>query len=148
MTQQSNNNSNEPNEYFDPVAIEEYRTRAREFLARGRGFLTEGDLYQASEKGWGAAAWMAKAVATAQGWEYRKHGQFNVVLDNARRLTGNDKLPGLRGIANDLHGNYYVRDFLLSADSIGIDLDAVGEMLDIMEPLTELTGQTRDVQEQ
>ena len=141
MTQQQNNNANGPNEYFDPVAIEEYRSRSREFLTRGQAFLTEGDLYQASEKGWGAAAWMAKAVATAQGWEYRKHGQFNVVLDNARRLTGNDKLPGLRGIANDLHGNYYVRDFLLSADSIGLDLDAMAELLDILEPLTEPAGQ-------
>ena len=63
------------------------------------------------------------------------------MLDNARRLPGNDKLPGLRGIANDLHGNYYVRDFLLSADSIELDLDAIAELLDILEPLTELVSQ-------
>ena len=137
---QGNGQSNDDSEFFDPIAIEEYRSRAREFLNRGRAFLTEGDLYQASEKGWGAAAWMTKAVATAQGWEYRKHGQFNVVLDNARRLTGNNRLRDLRGVANDLHGNYYVRDIFLSADSIGLDLDAVAELLDILEPLTEPAG--------
>ena len=141
MTQQPNDNGNEPNEYFDPVAIEEYRSRSREFLTRGRAFLIEGDLYQASEKGWGAAAWMAKAVATAQGWEYQKHGQFNVVLDNARRLIGDNRLPGLRSIANELHGNYYVRDIFLSADSIALDLNSVAELLDILEPLTDMVGQ-------
>ena len=138
---EGNDPSNDRNEYFDPVAIQEYRSRAREFLTRGRAFLTEGDLYQASEKGWGAAAWMTKAVATAQGWEYRRHGQFNVVLDNARRLTGNNRLRDLRSVANDLHGNYYVRDIFLSADSIGLDLDAVAELLDILEPLTEPASQ-------
>ncbi len=128
------------NEYFDPVAIEDYQRKSREFLVRGRAFLAEGDLHQASEKGWGAAAWMAKAVATAQGWEYRLHGQFGVVLNNARQLTGDDRLRGLRGIANDLHGNYYKREFLLNADAIGLDLDSMAELLDILEPLTQ-TGQ-------
>ena len=137
MTQRPIDNAHDSNEYFDPVAIEEYRSRSRDFLARGRTYLSEGDLYQASEKGWGAAAWMAKAVATAQGWEYRKHGRFNVVLDNARRLTGNNRLRDLRSIANDLHGNYYLRDLLLSADSISLDLQAMSELLDILEPLTE-----------
>ena len=132
---------NDRDEFFDPVAIADYRRKARNFLDRSLIFLAEGDLHQASEKGWGAAAWMAKAVATAQGWEYRKHGQFSVVLDNARRLTGNDRLPGLRGRANDLHGNYYLRDLLLSADSIELDLAAMAELLDILEPLTEVSNQ-------
>ena len=128
-------------EYLDPAAVEEYRTRAREFLARGKVYLSEGDLYQASEKGWGAAAWMAKAVATAEGWEHRKHGQFNVVLDNARRLTGNNRLRNLQSIANNLHGNYYALDLLLSADSIDLDLEAMLELLDILEPLNEMVAQ-------
>lgn len=108
---------------------------------RAHSFLAEGDLHQASEKGWGAAAWMAKAVSTAQGWEYRKHGQFSGVLDNARRMTGNNRLRDLRSVANELHGNYYVRELLLSADSIDLDLEAMAELLDILEPLTEPAGQ-------
>ena len=141
MTQPTADGDNDPVndrvEFFDPVAIDDYRRKARIFLTRSRDFLAEGDLHQASEKGWGAAAWMAKAVATAQGWEYRKHGQFSVVLNNARRLTGNDRLSGLRGIANDLHGNYYLREFLLDSESIALDLDAIAELLDILEPLTD-----------
>lgn len=124
-------------EFFDQTATADYRQQARQFLALSREFLSAGNLHQASEKGWGAAAWMAKAVATAQGWEYLKHDQFGVVLDNSRRLTGDDRLRNLRAIANDLHGNYYKRRFLLSADSIGMDLDSMAELLDILEPLTE-----------
>ena len=140
MTQQPTGGASGQDEFFDPVAIEDYRRKSREFLARARAFLSEGDLHQASEKGWGAAAWMTKAVATARGWEYRRHGQFSVVLDNARRLTGNNRLRDLRSIANELHGNYYVRELLLSADSIGLDLEAMTELLDILEPLTGPDG--------
>ena len=125
------------NEFFAPAAIDDYRKQARQSLALSREFLSAGNLHKASEKGWGAAAWMAKAVAVAQGWEYRKHDQFSVVLNNACRLTGDDRIRTLRAIANDLHGNCYVRKFLLSADSIELDLAAMAELLDILEPLTE-----------
>ena len=56
--------------------IEDYRLQSRESLAKSRTCLANDDLHQASEKGWGAAAWMAKAVATAQGWQYDKHEHF------------------------------------------------------------------------
>ena len=65
------------------------------------------------------------ATATAQGWNYRKHDQFSVVLEDARRLTGNDRLRGLWAIANDLNGNYYKREFLLNPESIGLDLNSI-----------------------
>ena len=127
-------------ELFDTTATEDYRQQARQFLAKSREYLNEGDLHQASEKGWGAAAWMAKAVATAQGWEYSRHDQFSVVLNNARLSTGDDRLRGLRAIANDLHSNYYKRKFLLSTDAIALDLDSVAQLLGILEPLTEHNG--------
>ena len=52
---------------FDPAAVEDYRQQAHVFLEKARQYLLEDDLHQASEKGWGAAAWMAKAVAVNQG---------------------------------------------------------------------------------
>ena len=126
----------EPYEQED-YAISDYREQAREFLSQSRLYLTEGKLHQASEKGWGAAAHMAKAVALAKGWQYTKHNQFSHVLNEARRLTQNDKLPGLRSITNELHGHYYERKRHLDADAIGVDLDNIAELLDILEPLTE-----------
>ena len=55
----------------------EYIASAREFLTRAHNYLAEGDLHQASEKGWGAAAHIAKAVAAARGWEYERHDDFH-----------------------------------------------------------------------
>ena len=54
-----------------------HSAQAREFLDKAREYLAVGDLHQASEKGWGAAAHMAKAVALAQGWPYDRHSQFH-----------------------------------------------------------------------
>ena len=118
-------------------AVSDYREQARDFLGQSRTYLSEGKLHQASEKGWGAAAHMAKAVALARGWQYTRHNHFNHVLNEARRLTQNDRLPGLRGVANDLHGYYYERKRHLEAEAIGVDLDNIAELLDILEPLTE-----------
>ncbi len=120
----------------DPVEIADYAAQAREFLAKAREYLASGDLHQASEKGWGAAAHMAKAVAAAQGWEYETHADFSVVLNRAWRLTGDDLLPGLRAIANDLHGNYYRRKRHLDAAAISRDIDSMAELLDLLAPLS------------
>ena len=62
----------------DPEEVADYAGQAREFLQKGQDYLSAGDLYQASEKGWGAAAHMAKAVAVAKGWEYRNHRDLNM----------------------------------------------------------------------
>ena len=121
----------------DMVEVADYAAQAREFLTRSREYLAAGDLHQASEKGWGAAAHMAKAVAAAQGWEYETHADFSLVLNQARRVTGNDRLPGLRGIANDLHGNYYKRTRHIEADSVAEDIESVAELVEILAPLTD-----------
>ena len=121
----------------DSEAVADYRQQARVFLTKSHQYLADDDLHQASEKGWGAAAWMAKAVADARDWEYRRHDQFSVVLNNARQLTGDSRLPGLRSIANELHSNFYKRKLLLDSDAIALDLEHIATLLDILEPLTE-----------
>ncbi len=123
------------------AAIADYRRQAREFLAKSRQYLAEDDLHQASEKGWGAAAWMAKAVADAQGWKYERHAQFNVVMYQAQDLSGDDRLDDLRGNANELHGFFYTRKLFLRADVISRGLERMAALLDILEPLTETSQQ-------
>ena len=76
-------------------------------------------------------------VATSQGWEYERHEQFSVVLNNANSLTGDDRLRGLRSIANELHKNFYTRKPFLNEDIIGKALDSV---VDLLEPLTQPGG--------
>ena len=110
----------------------DYENQAQEFLARAREYLNAGDLHQASEKGWGAAAHMAKAVAVAQGWEYDTHADFSVVLNQAWQATGNDRLRALRGIANELHSNFYRRKRHLNAEVIGQDIENVAELVEAL----------------
>ncbi len=119
----------------DPSVIADHESQAREFLEKARDYLSAGDLHQASEKGWGAAAHMAKAVAVAQGWEYETHADFSVVLNQARQATGNDRLRDLRGIANELHGNYYRRKRHLNAEVIEQDIESVAELMAALAPL-------------
>ena len=127
---------------FEEVA--DHASKAREFLNRSREYLAIGDLHQASEKGWGAAAHMTKAVAVAQGWQYTNHSHFSNVLNEARRQTGNPRFRDLRSIANELHINYYKRDILLEADAIGEDIESIAELLTLLAPLTgpESAGDT------
>ena len=114
-----------------------YRQQSREFLAKSREYLAAGDLHQAAEKGWGAAAWMAKAVADAQGWQYSKHDQFFSVMRQARALSGDARLRNLGNTANTLHGYFYTRKRFLDSDEIAEGLDDVELLLDVMQPMTE-----------
>lgn len=123
-------------EPYDPQAVEDYRLQARDFLSKARQYLAADDLHQASEKGWGAAAWMAKAAAVTQGWEYRQHAQFSVVMYNASKLLDDSRLTLLGDVAEGLHRNYYVRKRFLIPESIAQNLDRMAELLDILEPLT------------
>lgn len=118
-------------------AIRDYVEQSREFLQKARQYLAEDDLHQASEKGWGAASHMAKAVAEAQGWSYRRHDEFGQVLHQATVLLEDDRVFNLwRKSANDLHGFFYERKMFLFPEAIKGDLDDVELMLDTLEPLT------------
>ena len=113
------------------------RQQSRTFLFKSREYLAAGDLHQAAEKGWGAAAWMAKAVAEAQGWSYRKHDEFFSVMYQSEDLLGDRRIAGLRSAANELHGFFYTHETLLRPGVINQGLDNVELLLDLLQPLTE-----------
>ena len=128
-------------EPHDPVAVEDDRQQARVFLGKAREYLAADDLHQASEKGWGAAAWMAKAVAETQGWEYNQHAQFGVVLRNVGALTADDRIRVFGAVAYELHQNFYTRKRFLDDRNIGLSLENIAELLDALEPLTTPANQ-------
>ena len=121
----------------DVNAITDYREQSRLVLARARQYLADDDLHQAAEKGWGAATWMAKAVAEAQGWRYKTHEEFFRVMYQAEDLSGDPRLGNLRSVANELHGFFYTRKMFLRSDVIDQGLNQVELLLDILQPLTE-----------
>ncbi len=123
----------EPTETGDIVT--DHRQRAGYFLQRGREFLADGDLHQASEKGWGAAAHIVKAVAATYGWRYESHDEFDAVLEQASTLAGNDRIHDLGNAAHYLHRNYYKRKALLNPARIRRNLDNVDELISLLRPL-------------
>ena len=116
--------------------VTRHAVQAREFLTKAGQYLATGDLHQASEKGWDAAAHMAKAVALVQGWEYERHSHFHRVMNEARHLSGNDRLPFLHGRAEILHVNFYELTGDLDPETIAGDLTSMAELLDVLELLT------------
>ena len=121
----------------DTEAVADHVNQARDLLVMSREYLTQSDLHQASERGWGAAAHMVKAVAIAQGWEYERYSDFSQVLNSAYLATSDDCFRLLRGITNELHGNYYRRKQHLDGGMVGRDLDSTAELLDLLQPLAE-----------
>ena len=118
-----------PNTVLDHVEI------AKEFLERSKNYLAVGDLHQASEKGWGAAAHIIKAVAAANGWEYEHHDHFSNVVMNARQRYRQPRLRDMSRAAEALHVNYYKRKDLLNADLISEDIQDVENMVNVLVPL-------------
>ena len=107
---------------------------AKEFLHRSRDYLAQGDLHQASEKGWGAAAHIAKAVAFTNGWEYEHHDQFDNVIDRASLKYRQPSLENLGNSAHFLHRNYYKHPSMLNSDRIRSNIDNVEAMVNILVP--------------
>ena len=84
-----------------------YRERSRQFWRKARQELDAGDLQQASEKGWGAASLMVKAVADQRNLDHQVHGDIFRVVAALIRQTGDSDLRRLFHTANGLHGNFY-----------------------------------------
>ena len=125
----------EPAETGDVVV--DHQQRAGYFLQKGREFLADGDLHQASEKGWGAAAHIVKAVAATYGWSYESHDEFDAMLEQASALARNDRIHDLGNAAHYLHRNYYKRKALLNPDRIRRNLDNVDELINLLRPLCQ-----------
>lgn len=116
------------------MATETYSEAARHLLAQANAELTQGDVRQASEKGWGAAAQMVKAVAEQRGWEHRTHaGPFRVISDLATE-TNDDEIRNLFHVANSLHINFY--ENWNTADNVRSGLSDVGRLLEKLGSLT------------
>ena len=115
-------------------AVTDHVALARNFLARSKFYLAQSDLHQASEKGWGAAAHIVKAVAAANNWEYNYHDQFESVVINAQQRYRQPGLLEMSRAAEALHRNYYRRTLLLNAEIIRRDVEAVENMVNTLQP--------------
>ena len=93
---------------------------ANEFLIKARSYLAEGDLLQASEKGWGAAARMVKAVAETRGWRHRTHGDLHRAVGRLAEESADQRLRSRFRSASALHQNFYEGNMRAATVAVGI----------------------------
>ena len=115
------------------MLAQNYRAASRRLLAQGLEELARGDTQQASEKGWGAAAQMFKAIAERRGWDDRGHRQIRNVATRLARETGDVEIRRLYRVASDLHTNFY--ENIDPPDEVEAGLDDVRLLLDKLERL-------------
>ena len=84
-----------------------YAEASRTFLEKAREELDEEDFVQASEKLWGAAAQMVKAVAEPRGWRHDSHRALNQVVSRLAQETGDSAISSAFVAAQGLHFNFY-----------------------------------------
>ena len=86
---------------------EKYIRTSRRFLAQAQEELNKGDMRQASEKAWGAAAQAVKARAEERGWDHSTHVRLFENIKRISQETGDAELHDLFHVANSLHQNFY-----------------------------------------
>ena len=116
---------------------EEYKQTGRWLMDRAESEFSQGDLVQASEKAWGAAAQFLKALATQRGWAHETHQHLGQVADRLADETGNAEISNLFDRAESLHANFYKAH--RGEASVRRGMDAMQVYLDILNavPLPE-----------
>ena len=89
------------------MVSQKYQAASRHLLSQSRQELALGDIRQASEKGWGAAAQIVKAVAEQRGWLHRSHAALYDVISRLVSETGDVEIRRMFDVAGNLHMNFY-----------------------------------------
>lgn len=115
-----------------------YREQSRVLLAQAHEELAKGDLGQASEKGWGAAAQMLKAIADERGWAHDDPPDLHTVMDRLYLETDDSELFDLFCAAVFLGFSYC--EGAVSAEYIEHTLRDVEQFVSRAEGLLERTN--------
>jgi len=87
----------------DPqTKAELHENLCKKFLNDAEELLRRGDYIQASEKAWGAASQMVKAIAAKDGLELRSHGELHRFVSKVSRERDDE-----RQSAGMLHQNFH-----------------------------------------
>ena len=112
-----------------------YREQCKVYLEQAREEFANGDHMQASEKGWGAAAQIVKALAEDRGWEHWSHWLLSGAVSRIIDETKDDELRTLYAVANQLRNNFY--EGQLSAAIVEKSLQDVERFVEKVEALLE-----------
>ena len=119
------------------MTSQQYQQASERFLAQARQEFSDGDLAQASGKGWGATAQILEAIAEQRGWEHHRHRHYHRAASRIRAETGDGDIRRLFDSASALHENFYEND--MAVDEVAERLDDVESLMDKLIPLLEQT---------
>lgn len=113
----------------------QYQAQSWKYLNQAHTELSAGDLTQASEKGWGAAAQMVKAVAERRRWHHRSHELLFTAVETITDENGDYDIDRLFELASGLHINFYENWY--GAGRVTRGLGDVKTFLDKLESLID-----------
>jgi len=103
------------------------------YLREADTLVRQRDYVQASEKFWGAAAEMVKAVAAKRGIELQSHGELYRFVAKLSQEFNSPQLHRLFAIASALHQNFY--ENWLPPEMVIEDGKAVKELVEWLRKL-------------
>ena len=115
------------------MQVQTYRAASRELLEQARDELAKGDHRQASEKAWGAAAQIVKAVAQHRGWPHNAYPLLRQTVSSLVAETGDEELETLFQTASWLHVNYY--ENWSPPEEVQRSIPRIARLLDKLDPL-------------
>ena len=135
-----------------------YADMSRDFMVRAEDYLRQGDLVQASEKSWGAAACALKSIAEQRGWQHQSHSLLFDISNQVAEELGHADLRDMFQSAKSMHQNFYenweseegvsyavgrVKQYLTELESVGpqMPVSFVVDTRAQRRRLARLTGQ-------
>ena len=115
-------------EYNPP---ETYANQSREFIALAHQELEQGDLLQASEKAWGAAAAAIKSVAEMRGWQHYAHTLIRAAAWRISREHHRPQIMGMMVCAYDMQRNSYEDHY--GEEEVAEGIEQVAELLKVLD---------------
>ena len=112
-----------------------YREASHRLLTQAHVELEAGDLQQASEKAWGAAAQMVKAAATLRGWEHDQHRHLWVAARELSNEADDQEIHKLFGVAHNLHTNFYENTY--DAQMVALYVAEIERLVEKVEAMLE-----------
>ena len=89
------------------MLTQEHAQTALDYLEKADQYFAEGDLLQASEKLWGAAAHALLSVATERGWRDASHRALTEAAESLAEEVNNPLIASNFSTARLYHRNFY-----------------------------------------
>ena len=113
---------------------QDYLKLNNKYLKEAEALISKGDYVQASEKFWGDAAEVVKAVAARKSIELKSHGELYGFVSKLKDELHESELARLFSLASTLHQNFY--ENWLPAETVKDHAEAVRKFVERLKKET------------